>query len=173
MKATKDSIEPQSRDRLPNSTKVFRSGRIHPAIRVPFREIRLSAPKSHHSNGNGNGHPPEPVQVYDCSGPWGDESFHGNVEHGLPPLRRSWILARGDVVELPASNQAKGNGRFAPRAPLRAKPRKIVSQSEYARRGIITPEMEFIAIRENLGRDRAHPASNRTTGLRNLGGESF
>jgi phosphomethylpyrimidine synthase len=102
---------------------------------VPFREISLNPTKSR----DGRATPNEPMRVYDCSGPWGDEQFSGSVKDGLPPLRRSWIEARGDVASVPG------------RRGLRGKPGKIVTQLHYARQGIITPEMEFIAIRENMG----------------------
>ena len=97
----------------------------------------------------------EPVRVYDTSGPWGDPEFKGNETTGLPKLRRPWILARGDVEECTSSLiphlSAVALAKAGPTSfPLRAKPGKIVTQLHYARQGIITPEMEFIAIRENL-----------------------
>jgi phosphomethylpyrimidine synthase len=95
MIATKDSFEPQSGDTLPNSSRIYISGRIHSDLKVPFREISLRPTKSFSGQLEIN----EPVRVYDCSGPWGDPSFHGDVEQGLPPLRRDWILRRGDVEE--------------------------------------------------------------------------
>src|SRR6266568_2612610 len=189
-----DSVEKS----LPNSHKVYVSGKLHPAIRVPFREISLAPTKSMSGEIKVN----EPVRVYDTSGPWGDPDFHGDVEQGLPPLRAKWIRARGDVEECegrkvqpiddgwlsevharsgqqkrrtlnPPSpgtgsavasaqrrtpNGEKGNLstlNYQPSTshkPLRAKLGKAVTQLAYARRGIITPEMEFIAIRENGGR---------------------
>src|SRR6185436_19519450 len=181
---------------LPNSSKVYRPGTLNADLRVPFREIALSPTKSFRGAEEAN----EPVCVYDCSGPWGDPAFKGNVEQGLPALRRSWILARGDVEEVEISYRpvakavANGNGHtngngskthtFAasPRKALRAKSGHAVTQLEYARRGIITPEMEFIAIRENLCREQAQPhspsQSNGQNGhasrpLRALGGEAF
>src|SRR5262249_31359960 len=125
-----------------------------------MREITLSPTKSSHGRAEHN----EPVRVYDCSGPWGDPGFTGNVEQGLPRLRHEWIRARGDVEEyaVPQNNgdqtrSAAGlNGSLAlpqseaPR-PLRAAKGHPVTQLWYARQGIITPEMEFIAIRENQG----------------------
>ncbi len=153
MIATRTSLEPQSGDPLPKSTKVYVPAKIHPEVRVPFRQIELNATKGL----NGRQEPNAPVRVYDCSGAWGDPSFNGDVEHGLPALRRAWVLARGDVEEAPGS----------PRKALRAKAGKVVTQLQYARQGIITPEMEFIAIRENLGRE------NHNSALRSLGGESF
>ncbi len=118
------------------------------------------------------------MRVYDCSGPWGDPAFAGNVEHGLPPLRAKWILARGDVEQVTSSYKpipGHSDASIPPtlqRKPLRAKPGKAVTQLHYARQGIITPEMEFIAIRENLGREQ-HATRNTHHAPRNLGGQSF
>src|SRR6266699_3210763 len=173
-----DSVEKS----LPNSHKVYVSGKLHPAIHVPFREISLAPTKSM----NGEIEVNEPVRVYDTSGPWGDPDFHGDVEQGLPPLRATWIRDRGDVEEYEgrkvqpiddgylseahAQHAAWRNGskknevtskklstlNYRPstlRRLLRAKPGKAVTQLYYARQGIITPEMEFIAIREKLGRE--------------------
>jgi phosphomethylpyrimidine synthase len=137
MIATKDSFEPHSSDALPKSKKIYLPGKQHPDLRVPFREISLSPTKSRDGKSESN----EAVRVYDCSGPWGDESFTGTVKESLPALRREWILRRGDV-------ETAGKA-------LRAKPGKVVTQLHYARQGVITPEMEFIAIRENMGREEA------------------
>src|SRR5439155_10789844 len=175
---------------LPSSAKVYVSGKLHPDIRVPFREITLAPTKSL----NGEIEVNEPVRVYDTSGPWGDPDFRGDVSQGLPPLRAKWTRERGDVEEIegravkPIDDGwlSEGHARSAQqkhrtpnaqhptpnedssfvirhsslpmRRPLRAKPGKVVTQLAYARRGIITPEMEFIAIRENLGRE-AHRQS--------------
>src|SRR3989440_1270442 len=76
-----------------NSKKIYVSGKLHPDVRVPFREITLAPTKSI----NGEIEVNEPVRVYDTSGPWGDPDYKGTVEEGLPPLRREWILKRGDV----------------------------------------------------------------------------
>src|ERR1700758_2590967 len=81
---------------LPSSKKIYVAGKIHPDIRVPFREISLAPTKSM----NGEIEVNEPVRVYDTSGPWGDNRFDGEVEEGLPPLRSAWIRARGDVEEI-------------------------------------------------------------------------
>jgi phosphomethylpyrimidine synthase len=173
MIVSKDSFEPHSSEALPNSTKVFVQGKDHPDVRVPFREIQLTPTKSFNGSVEAN----EPVRVYDCSGPWGDSSFSGTVEEGLPALREKWIRARGDVQEYegrevkPQDNgylsgkhaefasQAERNRlvefpglKAKRRRTLRAKFGKTVTQLAYARAGIITPEMEFIAIRENMGR---------------------
>ncbi len=173
MIATRDILEPQSGDPLPNSKKVFVPGRLHPDLRVPFREIQVSPTRGF----DGKMAPNEPVRVYDCSGPWGDPEFKGDVTQGLPRLRESWIRARGDVAEYdgrcvkPSDNgylsevhartaAERANPVLSPlrapdsagRRPLRASAGHPVSQLWYARQGIITPEMEYIAIRENLGR---------------------
>src|SRR5205809_3698417 len=163
---------PHSSDQLPNSTRVYVPGALHEDIRVPMREIALSPTRSF----NGQSEVNEPVRVYDCSGPWGDPEFKNGVEEGLPPLRAEWIRARADVEEYegrPArpiddgylTEQHRGvvrarrqdetpldlHGTALPkRKILRAKPGKVVTQLAYARSGIITPEMEFIAIRENM-----------------------
>src|SRR5690242_2534474 len=78
---------------LPNSQKIYLSGKIHPDIRVPFREIALAPTKSMSGEIEVN----EPVRVYDTSGPWSDPDFHGDVTQGLPSLRAKWIRDRGDV----------------------------------------------------------------------------
>ncbi len=157
MIAPKNEVQPHSSDLLPGSRRVYVQGGLHPDLRIPFREVELS--DTHALSGKPEKNPP--VRIYDCAGPWGDPEFAGDVNQGLPPLRRDWILGRGDVepqaatyrpvagrsdVEIPASLR---------RQPLRAKPGQAVTQLAYARRGLITPEMEFIAIRENLGREAA------------------
>ena len=192
-----------------NSKKTYVSGKLHPDIRVPFREISLAPTKST----NGEIEINEPVRVYDTSGPWGDADFHGDVTQGLPPLRSKWIRDRSDVEEYdgrkvqpiddgylseshaeraerkrltsnvqpasavdglrrgerPTSKSESENGAGSnsvldvrgsafgvSRRVLRAKS-NAVTQLYYARKGIITPEMEFIAIRENSGANRRNP----------------
>jgi phosphomethylpyrimidine synthase len=117
------------RGNFPNSRKIYVNGSAYPDIRVPMREITLSKRQ------NGEARPP--VVVYDTSGPYTDPAHDMDITKGLPQLRRDWILARGDVEE-----SATG--------ALQAKPGKNVSQLHYARQGIITREMEYIAIRENM-----------------------
>jgi phosphomethylpyrimidine synthase len=144
--------EAHSREVLPKSKKVFVEGKRHKDVRVPFREIELSPTVSHTGRVEVN----EAVRVYDTSGPWSDPAFHGDVERGLPALRREWILGRGDIEETASSYKpiAGRSDREIPvglrRKPLWAKPGRVVSQLYYARQGIVTPEMEFIAIREGL-----------------------
>jgi phosphomethylpyrimidine synthase len=166
---------------FPNSRRIFIRGKIHPDIRVPFREITLAPTKSMNGEIERSAGaspvllPNEPVRVYDTSGSWGDPDFHGDATQGLPPSRARWIRERGDVEEISGrkvqpiddgflsekhAKQRNGDSTFdirhstfAARKPLRAKPGNCVTQLAYARRGIITPEMEFIALRENLGRE--------------------
>jgi phosphomethylpyrimidine synthase len=167
MIAPKDSIDSQSTETaLPNSRKAYVGGKLHREVCVPFREISLAPTKSM----NGEIEVNEPVHVYDTSGPWGDPDFHGDVTQGLPALRAKWIRDRGDVEEyegrivrpiddgyLSEKHAASGNGknglvgrdRRARRKPFRASVGHPVTQLWYAHQGIITPEMEFIAIREN------------------------
>jgi phosphomethylpyrimidine synthase len=155
---------------LPNSRRIYVEGKQH-GVRVPFREIAQSQTR----NFKGTLEENPPVRVYDTSGPWGDPSLDCDVRDGLPGLRREWIIGREDVEEyegrdakpiddgyltFDAANQArqKDKGRLEDfpalrRTPLRARPGRCVTQMHYARQGIITPEMEFIAIRENLGRN--------------------
>ncbi|APX89003.1 phosphomethylpyrimidine synthase ThiC [Brevirhabdus pacifica] len=144
---------------LPASAKIYVNGRLHPEIRVPMRRIDL-----HPSAGE------PPVVVYDPSGPYTDPDTLTDIASGLSPLRRDWIRARGDVEEYegrtikPADNGFVEGKRLTAefpvnRKPLRARDGLAVTQMEYARAGIITPEMEFVAIRENLGRDAARKAA--------------
>jgi phosphomethylpyrimidine synthase len=178
---------------LPNSQRVYVAG-SQPGISVPFREVSQHVTKSF----NGQIEVNDPIRVYDSSGPWGDPSFNGDVRDGLPALRRQWIITRGDVEEYEgrkvkpedngyrsieeavyARDKARGKLEEFPglrRQPLRAKTDHAVTQMHYARRGVITPEMEFVAIRENLGRQAAFEAL--TNGDRNRlnhqhRGESF
>jgi phosphomethylpyrimidine synthase len=154
---------------LPNSRRIYLDGQ-QPGVRVPFREIDQNPTRNFRNELEEN----PPVRVYDTSGPYGDPSLRTDVREGLPQLRRDWIAGRGDVEEyegrsvqpiddgyltFDAANQArqreKGRLEDFPalrRTPLRAKAGACVTQMHYAKRGIITPEMEFIAIRENLGR---------------------
>ena len=85
---------------FPNSSRVYVNGTLHDDVRVPMREIRLADTELP----DGTKRPNEPVRVYDCSGPWGDPCFEGDVTQGLPALRADWILARGDVEEYEGRN---------------------------------------------------------------------
>ena len=142
----------ESRQPLPGSRRVYVAGTL-PGVRVPMREIVLTPTRTVSGRIEAN----EPVRVYDTSGPWGDPDHTGTVEDGLPPLRRPWILARGDVEEYagrPVEPAALRVPRSAGRPPLRAATGQPVTQLWYARKGIVTPEMEFVAIRENLRQAR-------------------
>jgi phosphomethylpyrimidine synthase len=150
---------------LPASRKVYVHSHKDPELQVGMREILVS-------QGNeaqpGNGHAKLPFMVYDTSGPYTDVTMATEIRNGLSPLRLGWIKARGDTEEVAGAAYGARNGkngsthgateRFpdSSRRPiLRAKPGCNVSQMHYARRGIITPEMEYIAIRENIGRQQA------------------
>jgi len=146
---------------FPASRKIHVAGKL-PGVQVPFREISLSPTRDF----QGQLTPNEPVVLYDTSGPYTDPAVTIDVAKGLQPLRQDWILGRGDVEELPGAtslyrklrerDQDLDAIRFhADRKPLRAKAGCNVSQMHYARQGVVTPEMEFIAIRENLGREAA------------------
>ncbi len=143
---------------LPNSRKVYVEG-SRPDIRVPMREIRQSDTQL--AGGGVEKNPP--IFVYDCSGPYTDPAVKIDIRAGLPALRARWIEERGDTELLPGLSSEYGRARAADpklaelrfgleRQPRRAKPGMNVTQMHYARRGIVTPEMEFIAIRENLRR---------------------
>jgi phosphomethylpyrimidine synthase len=102
MIAPKDEIPEESTAAalFPNSTKVYVDGKIHPEVKVAMREVSLSP--TNHPDGRTEENPA--VRVYDTSGPWGDPNFDGNIEEGLPALRREWILSRGDVEEYEGRN---------------------------------------------------------------------
>jgi len=184
-KSARSTGEDETREKTSNEVKLPKSRKIYVEtngetvnnnkheLRVPFREIALSPTKDFDGTLEQN----PPVRVYDTSGVWTDPSARCDVRDGLPALRRDWIVTRGDVEEydgrevLPQDNGyltkgaeeiAKTNERGTleefpglRRAPLRAKSGACVTQMHYARKGIITPEMEYVAIRENLGRAAA------------------
>jgi phosphomethylpyrimidine synthase len=143
---------------LPNSRKVYVEG-SRPDIRVPMREISQADTPTHFG-----GEQNPPIFVYDCSGPYTDPAAKIDIRSGLPGLRSQWIAERNDSEVLAGLSSEYGRARAADaglnamrfpglsRQPRRAKAGMNVSQMHYARRGIITPEMEFIAIRENLRR---------------------
>ena len=154
---------------LPNSRKVYIAG-SRPDIRVPMREISQDdTPTAFGGEQNPR------VYVYDCSGPYSDPAAKIDIRAGLPALRAQWIAERGDVEELAGLTSDFGRIRAADKAldelrfpglhrkPRRAKAGKNVSQMHYARQGIVTPEMEYVAIRENNNR-RAYMESLRSTG---------
>ncbi len=125
----------------PGSRRIYVAGKLHPELRVAMREVALEDSLFP----DGTSEPNAPVRLYDCSGPWGDADFKGDVEQGIPALRRDWIAARGDVER-------------AESGALRGDPASPPTQRAYALRGIVTPEMEYVAIRENLGREETFKA---------------
>ncbi|HEX4887586.1 MAG TPA: phosphomethylpyrimidine synthase ThiC [Luteibaculaceae bacterium] len=145
-----------STEPFPSSKKIFVPGKLHP-IQVAMREIELSDTVDKF---NGKVEKNPSVTVYDTSGPYTDPNFQIDVKRGLPRLREEWIKSRGDVEELTSISSAYGLQRLSEseldhlrfehlKNPLRALPGKNVSQLHYAKQGIITPEMEYVAIREN------------------------
>jgi phosphomethylpyrimidine synthase len=158
--------------KFPSSRRVYVAGKFYPEIRVSLREITQSPTRR--PDGTEEKNPP--VMVYDASGPWGDPGQRCEVTKGLPAVRLRWILARKDVQEIEGratrpeddgylsavhaekatQKETKGRLELFPglsRRPLRASKSHPVTQLWYARQGIITPEMEYIAIRENLGKE--------------------
>jgi len=164
---------------LPNSRKVH----VGP-LRVPMREVSQSD-----TPGMFGGEKNPPITVYDCSGPYTDPAVKIDIRSGLPALREPWIVGRGDTVVLDGPSSSFGKERLADpklaelRFDLHRKPRKgqrNVTQMHYARKGIVTPEMEFIAVRENLQREQYIESLKGTTGdkmrellLKQHRGESF
>jgi phosphomethylpyrimidine synthase len=143
----------------PGSRKVYVAGQLFPDIRVPFREVAV------HPSAN-----EPPVTIYDPSGPYTDPTASIDIEKGLERVREPYVTARGDVelVENPRQVRPEDNGfaagkHLAPQFPAvghkvyRAKPGHAVTQLEYARKGIITAEMEYVAIRENMRREQSAP----------------
>ncbi len=153
---------------FPNSTRVYVPG-SRPDLLVPMREVKLADTSRPDGTKSAN----EPVRIYDTSGPWGDPAFHGDVEQGLPAIRAAWIRERGDVEAVAGrelkpeddgylswkhaetAQRATSRNRLvqfdrAGRQVYKGKPGQRPTQLAYAKQGIITPEMEYIAIRENM-----------------------
>jgi len=148
-------VDPAVVASFPNSKKIYLPG-SRPDIRVPAREIRLTE-----AQGRGAGEASFPVYVYDTSGPFTDPDVSIDIRAGLSPLREKWIAERGDTRSLEENSSAYGRKRSTDpalsasrfprtRPPRRAKEGENITQMHYAKRGVITPEMEFIAIRENM-----------------------
>ncbi|HEC07811.1 MAG TPA: phosphomethylpyrimidine synthase ThiC, partial [Thiolapillus brandeum] len=144
---------------FPNARKIYVEG-SQPGVSVPMREI--SQDVTHAFDGDEEN---PPIYVYDTSGPYTDPNATIDLLKGLHPLREAWIEARGDTEKLDGPTSEFGQDRQSDpdlahlrfehiRTPRRAKAGANVTQMHYARQGIITPEMEFIAIRENMGRER-------------------
>ncbi len=167
--ATSAQVDQAAIQPLPHSRKVYVEG-SRPDLRVPMREIRQSdTPAAFGAEPN------PPIFVYDSSGLYTDPAARIDIRQGLPALRQTWIAERNDTEVLPGLSSEYGRARAADprldglrfpglhRQPRRALPGKNVTQMHYARRGIVTPEMEFIAIRENLRR-REYLASLQAAG---------
>jgi phosphomethylpyrimidine synthase len=163
---------------FPSSRKIYVEG--PQGVRVPMREISLTATKTRDGL-----EPNPPVTVYDTSGPYTDPSARIDLQAGLPALRAPWIEARGDTEQLRGPSSIYGRIRAADdktaelrfdhiRAPRKAKAGANVSQMHYARRGIVTPEMEFIAIRENARLEELRASYEKAGYLRRMHrGEGF
>ena len=171
--------------------RIYREGTR--GIRVPMKEVVLQDTREPGGSLRPNGS----ALLYDASGPWGDPSYQGTMETGLPPLRKQWIQERGDVAAVVPRERtprddgykaesdrqaARATGQFrefprGERAVLRAKPGKAVTQMAYARAGIVTPEMEFVAMRENQGLEslleRIGPEAERDSLIFQHAGTSF
>jgi phosphomethylpyrimidine synthase len=166
---------------IPGSRKIYLAGKLHKDVRVPMREIELTPAKSQVPTRKEDINPV--VTLYDTSGPYTDPEATINLQKGLLPLRFKWIVDRGDVEELSQPTSQYGRQRLADktldrirfeyaRQPLRARKGRSVTQMYYARQGVITPEMEFIAIRENQRREtideelgRQHPGQSWGAGI--------
>ncbi|RXP59420.1 phosphomethylpyrimidine synthase ThiC [Lutibacter sp. HS1-25] len=163
-----------TRNPFPNSKKIYVSGKIHPQLKVAMREISLSDTVD---SLNGTRTKNEPVTVYDTSGPYTDPNKNIDIHQGIERIKESWVLDRGDVEQLDAFSSEYSNQRLNDKSldhlrfsllkkPMRAKKGKNVSQMYYAKQGIITPEMEYVAIRENQRIDEItrlatqHPGQN-------------
>jgi phosphomethylpyrimidine synthase len=146
-----------TRQPFPNSKKIYVPGKLHPQIKVAMREISLSDTKD---SLTGKITPNEPVTVYDTSGPYTDPNMSIDVHKGIERIREQWILDRNNIDQLEEfsseyarerlNDKSLDHMRFSSlKRPLRAKKGQNVTQLHYAKQGIITPEMEYIAIREN------------------------
>jgi len=152
--ALESSGESQRIPPFPASRKVYVQG-TRPDVRVPVREVRLTPTLSRDGALEEN----PPIYLYDTTGPYTDPTIETAVHKGLPPIRQAWIHERGDVEIVEDSPTRRACLAHLPlssqRPRLRAKPGRRVTQMYYARRGIITPEMEFVALRENILRELA------------------
>jgi phosphomethylpyrimidine synthase len=167
LRVNAEALAAITRGPIPGSRKLYVCGRLYPDVRVPMREIVQSPTRL----ASGDEHPNLPVQVYDSSGPYTDPDAPIDLRQGLPAIRDAWIRARGDTVDLPSVSSRYGRERLedarlaalrfpAVRRPRVARPGGSVTQMHYARKGIITPEMEFIAVRENQRVEAEHGAQH-------------
>lgn len=147
--------------KFPRSEKVYLHGSIYPSIRVGMRKVE-QVPSTYTDNDGKKTIVPNPdIYIYDTSGPFSDPAQKIDLKKGLPRMREEWILSRGDVEQLPEITSEYGRARRDDRSldslrfehirlPYRAKDGHAITQMAYAKKGIITPEMEYVAIRENM-----------------------
>ena len=147
--------------KYPSSEKVYMEGTLFPEIRVAMRKVNLTPTVTKDKNGEKHFSENAPVYIYDTSGAYSDPKVEINLKRGLPRLREPWILKRGGVEKLSQQSSEYCRERLANKSldelrfqhialPYRALPGKSVTQLAYAKQGIITPEMEYVAIRENM-----------------------
>jgi phosphomethylpyrimidine synthase len=159
---TKAQLDKVTCGPLPASRKIYVPGQLYPQLRVPMREVAQTPTR----RADGSLAPNPSIALYDTSGPFTDPAASIDLRQGLAPLRQDWLRQRGDVEELPGPSSAWVAARLKdpalagrrfpnPPKPLRAKAGRNVSQMHYARQGVITPEMEFVALRENLMLEKA------------------
>jgi len=167
---------------LTGSKKIYVPGKLH-NIQVAMREITLTD-TVHKFNGLNKVEKNPSITVYDTSGPYTDAHYKVDLKQGLPRLREEWILKRGDVEQEANYSSEYSHKRLADKSldhlrfehlklPLKAKPGKNVSQMHYAKQGIITPEMEYIAIRENQRMEELRNQAGENRLLAQHAGESF
>jgi phosphomethylpyrimidine synthase len=181
--ATDEKVEISTDPISPNSKKVYVNGALHPEIKVPFREISLSSSTTEDKNDHHKENDESSILVYDTSGPYTDPNVKIDIREGLQPIRLPWITGREDVEYYDArtimpkdDGYRDGENPNTERFPktrvkvLRSKPGQNVTQMHYAKKGIITPEMEFIAIRENQKRKQWTENAERENRLK---GNSF
>jgi len=154
-------LESIDTNRYPGSKKIYVSGNIFPDIKVGMREVHLTPTAVINAKGETELTENAPVAIYDTSGPYTDPDINIDINQGLPRIRESWNNRRDDLEQLPEITSEYGRNRLADKsldnirfskryAPLRAKKGKAITQMSLARAGIITPEMEYVAIRENM-----------------------
>ena len=146
--------------KFPRSEKVYLPGTLFPELRVAMRKVE-QVPSTNFVDGEKVLTPNPEVYVYDTSGPFSDADMSIDLKKGLPRMREEWIVGRGDVEQLPEITSEYGQMRRDDKSldhlrfehialPYRAKKGEAITQMAYAKRGIITPEMEYVAIRENM-----------------------
>ena len=141
--------------------KAYMSGKMFPYIKVGMQKVNLTPTVTINKDGEKTITPNDPVYIYDTSGPFSDPRIKIDLKKGLPRMREPWIVGREDVEQLPSITSEYGRMRLADKSldqlrfehislPYKAKPGRKITQMAYAKAGIITPEMEYVAIRENM-----------------------